>query len=366
MVACGALGKAWDLQASGERERAKKGLDLAEKWAQEVLHATNLPPSLRAEALCVLGTRYKSDGIARFALAQATLEEGLALGRTSGFVLDQEWLYADVLGDIYDHAIQLLITSDQLAQAKALLDHAEEFISHYKSFEKFDHVRHEGYALLAHGSIAGHDGQLQHAIHFLEQLLASPFKEYFASNTTHNFVLERACHNIGRIYHMAYGRSEEAIPYLQDALRYCVEGDEEFVEGQTLLDRARRKAGLIRAISAGWSRVAWGTSADEFIQTFPRAMQDDTWWLPGEEPGDLAGFAIREVKYAFNQDGQLYLIAFFPDEPSTFMAEFPDVLGAPDKRGTAGWTYGSVEVSVKAGGHIMILTNTAFDDGESA
>ena len=122
------------------------------------------------------------------------------------------------------------------------------------------------------------------------------------------------------------------------------------------------KRGLIRGISVGWGQVAWGSSLDDFLQTFPRATQDDDWWLSGEEPGDLAGFAINEVKYAFNPDGQLYLIGLFPNEPSRVMAGFPFVLGSPDEQGTAGWTYGKIRVSLKADGHFVLLTNTAFEE----
>jgi tetratricopeptide (TPR) repeat protein/predicted RNA-binding Zn-ribbon protein involved in translation (DUF1610 family) len=364
MAVCAALGKAFELQEQGECERAKKGFELAENWVRELLQKPCLPLAIEAEANCLLGTCCKCGGLrgGRFAEAQVALEKGLALGRNKGFMLNEEWLYADTLGDVYDHAVQALISEGHLDAAKELLARVEGFVCHYKSLEKFERVRHEGYILSAKGSIAGHEGQLPQAIHFLKQLLAAPFKEYFASNTTHNFVLERACHNIGRIYHFAYGRSEEAIPYLQEALDFCEAGDGEFAEGQVLLDRVRRKARLVRAISSGWGRIAWGSSLDDFLQMFPRARPDDDWWLSGEEPGDLAGFAVNLVKYAFNQNGQLFLIAFFPSDPPSVDTELPDVLGAPCEAGKAVWKYGHVEVSLKGGGHVVTLINSAFDD----
>ena len=242
MAACAALGKAWELQESGEVQRAKNGLELAEKWVREVLQVPCLPPAVETDALCVLGMRYKSDGIAQFAKAQATLEKGLALGRSKGFVLDQEWLYADVLGDVYDHAVHTLIISGELDEAKALLSRVDGFVSHYKQCGKFDRVRHEGYILFARGMIAGHEGQLDNSIHLLKQLLASPFKEYFASNKTHNFVLERACHNIGRVYFLKFYRVKEAIPYLEEALRYGEEGDDDYQTTASLLEAAKSQA----------------------------------------------------------------------------------------------------------------------------
>ena len=142
--------------------------------------------------------------------------------------------------------------------------------------------------------IAGNERRLDAAIQHFGQLLRSPYKEYFASDQSLTFVIGQASRNIGQIYHMAYGRSDEAIPYIEESLKYYEPNSEELADAQTLLDRVRRKRGLIRAISAGWSQVAWGSSLDDFLQAFPRAGQDDDWWLSGEEPGDLAGFAINE------------------------------------------------------------------------
>jgi hypothetical protein len=176
------------------------------------------------------------------------------------------------------------------------------------------------------------------------------------------FVIAQAYRNIGQIYHMAYGRSDEAIPYIEESLKYYDPDSEELVGAQTLLDRARAKRGLIRAISSGWGEIAWGISLDDFLQMFPRARQDNDWWLSGEQPGDLAGFAINEVKHAFNEDGQLYLIALFPNEPSRVMADLPYILGAPDTLNTADWTCGNVAISVKGEGNVVLLINSTYDD----
>jgi len=286
----------------------------------------------------------------------------LTLASSRGFVLNDEWFYADDLGVVYDQAVQSLIAEGKLDQAKTLLTQVESFVSHYRSLEKFEHVRHEGFVLLARGMIAAGERQFDQAIHLLTQLLTSPFQDHFSATGAPTCVLERACHNIGRIYHFAYGRSEDAIPYFQEALRYCKDGDEEFANGQVLLDRARRKQGLVRAISSGWGQIAWGRSLDDFLQMFPQASPDDDWWLSGEDPGDFAGFAVNLVKYAFNQSGRLFLIAFFPSDPPRVDTELPEVFGAPAEPGKAVWKYGRVEVSLKAGGHVVIVINSAFDD----
>ena len=363
MAACAAIGKAVELRDNGESERANKGFELAETWVRKVLQNPCLPFAIEAEANCMLGTCCKSVG--RFAEAQTAMEKGLALGRSKGFAVMEEWLYADDLGDVYDTAVHLLIIEGQFNQAKALLAQVEGFVSHYKSLENFDRMRHEGFILLARAMITVHEDHLDSSIQYFGQLLSSPYKEYFASHPSLTFVIGQASRNIGQIYHMAYGRSDEAIPYIEESLKYFQGDTEEFASAQTLLDRVRRKRGLIQAISSGWGQIAWGISLDDFLQTFSRASQDDDWWLSGEKPGDLAGFAIDKVKYAFNPDGQLYLIAFFPNDPSRVFADLPYVFGAPDKPRIASWTYGDIEVSVKGSGNVVTLTNVAFDDDAS-
>lgn len=359
-AACAALGKGFELQEQEEHERADKGFELAEKWVREVLQTPCLPLVIEPEANCLLGTCLRCRG--RFAEAKPALEKGLALARNRGLVLNEEWFYADDLGVVYDQAVQLLIIEGQLDQAKALFAQVESFVSHYRSLEKFERERHEGFILLARGMIAAGERRWDAAVQNLGQLLRSPYKEYFSSQESLKFVIGQACRNIGRIYHFAYGRSDEAMPYFEESLKYFPPDDEGFADGQVFLDRIRRKRGLVRAICSGCDRIAWGSSLDDFLQTFPRARPDDDWWLSGEEPGDLAGFAVNLVKYAFNQNGQLFLIAFFPSDPPSVDAELPDVLGAPCEAGKAVWKYGHVEVSLKGGGHVVTLINSAFDD----
>ena len=43
--------------------------------------------------------------VGRLAEAQTALEKGLALGRSKGFAVMEEWFYADDLGDVYDQAV---------------------------------------------------------------------------------------------------------------------------------------------------------------------------------------------------------------------------------------------------------------------
>ena len=240
MAACAAMGKAFDLQEVGESERAKKGFELAETWVREVLDLSGLPPSITAEANCLLGTCCKCVG--RFAEARTFLEKGLALGRNTGFVLNEEWLYADTLGDVYDADIHLLITSGKQVQAKALLTQVESFVSCYKSCEKFESVRHEGYMLMARGMLAVHDRQPD-AIAYFEKLLASPFKEWFTSNKTHNFVLALAYANVGSFHFPEAYRPKEAIPYFEEALKYCdTDDDSESRRVRELLAEAKSQA----------------------------------------------------------------------------------------------------------------------------
>lgn len=174
--------------------------------------------------------------------ARQVLEKGLALGRSAGFALNEEWMYADDLAVVYDLAVQSLITSGKLDQAKTLLAQVEDYVAHYKTLEKFEHVRHAGYILLARGMLAANERQGEQSIHYLKQLLASPFKEYFASDETQRFVLALACENIGRTYFLKAYRVKEAIPYFEEALRYYDQDDSQLRSVQELLAEAKSQA----------------------------------------------------------------------------------------------------------------------------
>ncbi|MFO7905030.1 MAG: hypothetical protein ACQESR_14125 [Planctomycetota bacterium] len=242
MAVCAALGKAYELREQGESERADKGFELAENWLREVLQTPCLPLVIEAEANCLLGTCLRLGG--RLAEAKPVLEKGLALKRSTGFLVNEELFYADDLGRVYDRLVQSLITEGHFEQAKALLAQVEGFISQYKSLENFDRVRHEGFVLMGRGFLAAHERRLDEAIHFFKQVLKPPFKEYFASDETVGFVLERACHNIGRIYFLSFYRVTEAIPYFQEALRYCNSGDEDYQTNFALLEEAKSQAAV--------------------------------------------------------------------------------------------------------------------------
>ena len=232
MAACAAIGKAAELRDAGEDERANKGFAIAETWVREILQHPCLPFAIEAEANCLLGTCCKSVG--RFAEAQTALEKGLALGRSKGLAVMEEWFYADALGDVYDQGVHVLIIEGQLDQAKALLAQVEGFVSHYKSLDQFDWVRHEGFVILARAMIAGNDCP-DAAIQHFGQLLRSPYKEYFASHQPLMFVIAQASRNIGQIYHMAYGRSDEAIPYIQESLKYYQPDSEKLANAKRFL-----------------------------------------------------------------------------------------------------------------------------------
>lgn len=337
----------------------KKDHACAEKFARAVLQKPAASESDLALAIGIAGFIHKRDG--RYLEAQQCLEKALA--GTGSWVSALEFVFADLLGDAYGLGIQMMLTQGEMEEARSLCPKLAYLISRFKDrpADEFHRVRHEGWILLARGSIAGHDRQVDQAIQYLGQLLKSPYNEYFSAEETLKFVIGQACRNIGRIYHLAYGRSDEAIPYLEASLRYFAPDDEEFTNGQVVLEKVRRKAGLIREISFGWDKLAWGSSLGAFQRRFRRATQDETWWLTGEAPGEFAGFRLSEIKFAFNVDGELFMIVLFADEPSTVMEELPGTLGAPDEAGRAGWTYGKVKVSVKGGGNIVALTNTAFD-----
>jgi len=259
--ACQSFVKASELRDGGDKEAAETSLRVAESLALGVIRSPSLATPIEADARCILGWIQKLGG--RHQDAQASLEKGHALGIAKGFAMGMESFHADYLADLYDLDAQSLFSSGKPDEAIAILTKLEDFVSRYKSSENFNSVRHEGYLLFGRGKTATLQGNLNEAVDSFKRILSPPYKDWFESNKHHNFVLQGAYESIGRILFHGFYRVDEAIPYLQEALRYCEKGDENYQSNLAFLEEAKSQPTLPSDLKAKLEIVRTGNAESQ-------------------------------------------------------------------------------------------------------
>ncbi|PDP88559.1 hypothetical protein CQJ94_06030 [Glycomyces fuscus] len=116
---------------------------------------------------------------------------------------------------------------------------------------------------------------------------------------------------------------------------------------------------LAERIGAGWSGVAWGSDVAAFRARFPRAREQNGWWVSGEPPEAFCGI-LMTTQYAIGEDG-LFMVSFIPEveDRDRLAPAVLNTLGAPRGQETA-WEVGEVVVEVKIAGVVVTLTHSGF------
>jgi formylglycine-generating enzyme required for sulfatase activity/predicted RNA-binding Zn-ribbon protein involved in translation (DUF1610 family) len=144
-----ALQKAYELRGNGEGDKVGARIQLAEKQVREVLESPCLawlPPGYEVMALSLLGSRYEYDG--KNAQAIDAYEKSVALRRSKG-VTDNESGDADALANLYDDAIERLVSTGQRDNAETVISKLNDLIAHYRRVDGFQEEKHESAVLLA-------------------------------------------------------------------------------------------------------------------------------------------------------------------------------------------------------------------------
>ncbi|MFD9718562.1 serine/threonine-protein kinase [Streptomyces sp. NPDC059076] len=116
-----------------------------------------------------------------------------------------------------------------------------------------------------------------------------------------------------------------------------------------------------QAIEQGWNGLAWGATVAQFQARFPGAAQENgEWWVTGRGPESFCGI-VMPTQYAFNDRGQLCLVAFYPDakDRERMPNAFLETLGAPDGS-TTKWTKGQIVVELKVASVVASMTHLGF------
>jgi Protein kinase domain len=112
------------------------------------------------------------------------------------------------------------------------------------------------------------------------------------------------------------------------------------------------------AVERGWNGLPWGATVADFTARFPNGSQHNgDWWVTGLGPETFCGI-VMATQYAFNAQGRLYLVAFYPEvtDRQRLAPAAVNEFGAPDGMGTT-WTLGKVRVEVKVAGVVATLTH---------
>lgn len=131
-------------------------------------------------------------------------------------------------------------------------------------------------------------------------------------------------------------------------------------------------------LSWGWNGLAWGSTAQEFLQRFPDGGRKDGfegqrengsdggWWITGEDPEDFCGIRMP-AQYAFNDHGRFYMVVFYPEiaDRERVAPKVLIQLGAPEENDKAWWRVGPVNVEVKVAGSVVSVTNRELDRASS-
>jgi tetratricopeptide (TPR) repeat protein len=194
-------------------------------------------------ALNVLGDcRERSD---KFAEAQAALEKALTLGRSKGYTAQESGI-ADILCKIYGLAILRAASGDHLDEAAAIASKLDDLVRCYKEVEGFQSQEHGSALLMANATIDAMNAEQQcdyeKALDLYDRLLESPYIKCSESGTTLRWLVGTAYMRIGRILFLYQSHVADAIPYLQNAVQYCVPEDKQLHEARSLLKDAMSQA----------------------------------------------------------------------------------------------------------------------------
>jgi tetratricopeptide (TPR) repeat protein len=236
MVASEALGKMMDSQRQGEAGQNSKGFTLADQCIQAVQQLPDLSPNIAATVHGLLGFRYRLDD--RDDEAQEMLETALALGECSGFVLNQEGLYAELLAGLYDVAALSQVQTEQFDEAATTVSKLSALVERFQRHQEFHLLKHRSALLLCKGDILWLRGEFDAALRLYRELIEPPLVEYLASEPSLRWVLGTSHAQIGLV-NLRGGHLQEAILFLQEALSYFDPTDKRFRRSETLLNEAK-------------------------------------------------------------------------------------------------------------------------------
>jgi hypothetical protein len=126
------------------------------------------------------------------------------------------------------------------------------------------------------------------------------------------------------------------------------------------VDPRRRPQTAVQAIATGWNGLRWGATVAEFRARFPDAQSNGDWLLTGLGQEAFCGL-FMDAQYAFNRQGQLYMVALLPkvEDRAKVSVAAVNELGAPDDMNVA-WTRGDAVIEVKTGGIVVTITSQRF------
>lgn len=262
VAAADALLKSMELRSQGEGQQALMCVMAAEQAAREVLASPCLPwlpPGYEVTALNLLGDcgwqvmddRYEPSALkvlgdscdrgGRLTEAQAALEKALVFGRSKGYT-DQEVGIANALCSIYALAVLREASGDHLDKAAAIASKMDDLVRCHKQAEGFESQEHGSALLMANAMIDAMTAEQQcdydNALALYNNLLESPYMKCSGSGTTLRWLVWTAYMRIGRILFLYQWRVRDAIPYLQNAVRYSEKDDAQLQEARSLLEDA--------------------------------------------------------------------------------------------------------------------------------
>lgn len=124
------------------------------------------------------------------------------------------------------------------------------------------------------------------------------------------------------------------------------------------IESVRQPGTIKNLVAKGWNGLKWGATISEFETKFPQASpKSNEWWVTGRGQETFCGLMLA-TQYAFNNRGELYLVAFFPsvEDRERVTPAVVNELGVPDGESTI-WTMGDVAVEVKVGGIVVTMTH---------
>ena len=312
VAAADALLKNMELRRQGDGQQALMCVVAAEQAAREVLASPCLPwlpPGYEVTALKLLGDcgwevmddRYEPSALnvlgdscdrgGKLAEAQAALEKALVFGRSKGYT-DQEVGIANTLCSIYALTVLREASGDHLDKAAAIASRLDDLVGCYREVEGFESQEHGSAVLMANGMIdamtAEHQCNYDKALALYNNLLESPYMKCSKSATTLRWLVSTAYLRMGRILFLHQWRVQDAISYLQNAVRYSDKNDAQLREARSLLEDAMSQPPLPPQLKATLDTVRSASPQERAL-----AMH--------EIPDDLPPQYLPAVRSAFLQ-----------------------------------------------------------------
>ena len=161
---------------------------------------------------------------------------------------------ADTLGRIYGLTVLRAASAGYLDEATAIASKLDDLLRCYREVEGFQPQEHGSALLMANTTInavtAEHQCDYENALVLYNTLLESPYIKCSGSGRTIRWLVGTAYTHIGRILFLYQWRVQDAIPFLQNAVRYCDQDDEQLQEAQSLLEDAMSQPPLPPQLTA--------------------------------------------------------------------------------------------------------------------